>query len=177
MMINGEKFELFLDEEEIRKRVKELALSINSDYSGKAPVFIGVLNGSFIFLADLIREIDLDCELDFIKISSYGNAKNSSGKVGVLKELNCSLKGRDVIVVEDIIDSGMTLDFIRKTIEKEKPKSLKTVTLLLKKGTSSVDLHADYVGFEIPPDFVVGYGLDYGQKVRNLKGIFRLNGV
>ncbi len=172
--INGDTFEPFITEEQIRNRIKELAMNINADYAGKTPIFIGVLNGSFIFLADLIREITVDCEMDFFKLSSYGDAKISSGQVKLLKNLNCEVAGRDIIVVEDIVDSGLSIAFIKDIIEKEKPKSLKLVSLLLKKGVPRIDFPVDYVGFEIPPDFVIGYGLDYAQKVRNLKSIYRL---
>jgi hypoxanthine phosphoribosyltransferase len=173
--INGDTFEPFITEEQIRKRVKELAVHINADYAGKTPIFIGVLNGSFIFLADLIREINVDCEMDFFKLSSYGDAKISSGQVKLLKNLNCEVAGRDILVVEDIVDSGLSIAFIKNIIEKENPKTLKFVSLLLKKGVPKIDFPIDYVGFEIPPDFVIGYGLDYAQKVRNLKSIYRLS--
>jgi len=172
--INGDTFEPFITEEKIRQRIKELAGRINSDYRGKTPIFIGVLNGSFIFLADLIREIHVDCEIDFFKLSSYGDAKISSGQVTLLKDLNCQVEGRDIVVVEDIVDSGLSIAFIKNIIEKENPMSLKFVSLLLKKGIPKIDFPIDYVGFEIPPDFVIGYGLDYAQKVRNLKSIYRL---
>lgn len=172
--INGDTFEPFISEERIQKRVKELAAQINTDYVGKIPIFIGILNGSFIFLADLIREITIDCEIDFFKLSSYGDAKISSGQVTLLKELNCQVFGRDIIVVEDIVDSGLSIAFIKEIIQKENPLSLKFVSLLIKKGLPKIDFPLDYVGFEIPPDFVIGYGLDYAQKVRNLKSIYKL---
>lgn len=171
--INGDTFESFITEEQIRNRIKELAECINADYAGKTPIFIGVLNGSFIFLADLIREITVDCEMDFFKLSSYGDAKISSGQVKLLKNLNCEVAGRDILIVEDIVDSGLSIAFIKNIIEKEEPKSLKFVSLLFKKDVSKIDFPIDYVGFEIPPDFVIGYGLDYAQKVRNLKSIYR----
>jgi hypoxanthine phosphoribosyltransferase len=174
LRINGDMFELSITEEQIRERIKELAARINADYAGRVPIFIGVLNGSFIFLSDLIREVTVDCEIDFFKLSSYGDAKISSGQVTLLKDLNCQVFGRDIIVVEDIVDSGLSIAFIKKIIEKENPKSLKFVSLLLKKGIPKLDFPIDYIGFEIPPDFVIGYGLDYAQKVRNLKSIYRL---
>ncbi len=172
--IGGDTFEPFITEEMIQDRIKELAAQINEEYNGKIPIFIGVLNGAFIFLSDLIREITVDCEIDFFKLSSYGDAKISSGQVRLLKELNCQVFGRDIIVVEDVVDSGLSIAFIKNIILKENPKSLKFVTLLLKKGLPKIDFSIDYVGFEIPPDFVIGYGLDYAQKVRNLKQIYRL---
>jgi hypoxanthine phosphoribosyltransferase len=172
--INGDIFHLFITEEQIQQRIKELAVCINSDYVGKVPVFIGVLNGSFMFLSDLIREVTVDCEIDFLKLSSYGVAKISSGQITLQKDLNCQIFGRDIIVVEDVVDSGLSITFVKNIIEKENPKSLKFVSLLLKKGNLRLDFLIDYVGFEIPPDFVIGYGLDYAQKVRNLRSIYKL---
>jgi len=174
LKINGDMFEKFISEEQIRGRIKELAARINADYTGRIPIFIGVLNGAFIFLSDLIREISIDCEIDFFKLSSYGDAKISSGQVKLLKDLDCQVSGRDIIVVEDIVDSGLSIAFTKKIIEKENPKSLKFVSLLLKKGIPKIDFTIDYIGFEIPRDFVIGYGLDYAQKVRNLKSIYRI---
>jgi hypoxanthine phosphoribosyltransferase len=158
----------------IRTRITELAARINQTYAGRVPIFIGILNGSFIFLADLIREITVDCEIDFFKLSSYGDAKISSGQVRLLKDLNCQVKHRDILVVEDIVDSGLSIAFIKKLIEKENPASLAFVSLLVKKGLPKIDFPIDYVGFEIPPDFVIGYGLDYAQKVRNLRSVYRI---
>jgi len=174
IVINNNRFALYLSEEQIKRRVRELASRINEEYRGKVPIFIGILNGSFIFFADLIREITVDCEVDFLKLSSYGDAKISSGQVRLLKDLNCQVTGRDIIVVEDIIDSGLSIDFMKKLVTKENPASFRVVTLLLKKSVAKVSFPIDYVGFEIPPEFVIGYGLDYAQKVRNLKGIYRL---
>ena len=172
--INSDRFTLYLSEEQIRTKVKELAARLNSDYRGKVPIFIGILNGSFIFFADLIREITVDCEVDFLKLSSYGDAKISSGQVRLLKDLNCQVNGRDIVVVEDVVDSGVSIDFMKQLVLKEHPASFRVVTLLLKRSVAKVDFPIDYVGFEIPPEFVIGYGLDYAQKVRNLKGIYRL---
>jgi hypoxanthine phosphoribosyltransferase len=173
--INHDRFTLYPSEEQIQKRVKELAAQINEDYKGKVPIFIGILNGSFIFFSDLVREISLDCEVDFLKLSSYGDAKISSGQVTLLKDLNCQVDGRDIIVVEDIVDSGLSIDFMKNLVMRENPASFRVVTLLLKKSVAKVSFPIDYVGFEIPPEFVIGYGLDYAQKVRNLKGIYRLS--
>ncbi len=132
-----------------------------------------MLNGSFIFIGDLVREVTVDCEIDFMKLSSYGDAKISSGEVKMVKELNCQVGGRDIIVVEDIVDTGLSVDYIRKHILNENPSSLRFVTLLLKTGIPKIDFSIDYVGFEIPPEFVIGYGLDYAQKLRNLKAVYR----
>jgi hypoxanthine phosphoribosyltransferase len=172
--INNDRFTLYLSEDQIKARVKELAERLNNDYRGKVPIFIGILNGSFIFFADLIREITIDCEVDFLKLSSYGDAKISSGQVRLLKDLNCQVNGRDIVVVEDVVDSGISIDFMKRLVLKENPASFRVVTLLLKKSVAKVDFPIDYVGFEIPPEFVIGYGLDYAQKVRNLKSIYRL---
>jgi hypoxanthine phosphoribosyltransferase len=172
--LNDDVFELFISEDQIRERIREMAAQINNDFAGHVPIFIGVLNGAFIFLSDLIREISVDCEVDFLKLSSYGDAKISSGQVRMLKDLNCQITGRDIVVVEDIVDSGLSIDFVKKLISRENPNSLRYASLLLKKGLPKIDFAIDYVGFEIPSDFVIGYGLDYQQKVRNLKSIYRL---
>ncbi len=166
---------MLIAEEEIKKRVKELAANINRDFAGRTPTFIGVLNGSFIFFSDLIREITIDCEIDFLKLSSYGDAKISTGNVRLIKDLNCEVTGRDIIIVEDIIDSGLSMDFIKRLITKQNPKTLTVVTLLYKRDCVKIDLAVDYIGFEIPNHFVVGYGLDYAQKARNLRSIYVLD--
>jgi hypoxanthine phosphoribosyltransferase len=162
----------FITESSIKDKVKELAERLNKDYEGKTPIFIGILNGSFIFLSDLIREINVNCEIDFMKLSSYGDDKISSGEIKILKELNCQIEGRDIVLVEDIVDSGLSIKYMKTLIEKEKPNSLKIVALLFKKNVSKLDFEIDYVGFEIENEFVVGYGLDHAQKYRNLKGIY-----
>ncbi len=168
------KLHIYITPIQISKRVKQLAAQINKDYEHKIPIFIGVLNGAFLFMSDLIREIKVNCEIDFLKLSSYGDSKISSGQVKTLKELNCELKGRDVIIVEDIIDSGLSMDFILKTIKSQKPESIRIASLLIKKGTPKFNFKIDYLGFEIENKFVVGYGLDFAQKYRNLKGIYVL---
>jgi hypoxanthine phosphoribosyltransferase len=164
----------YISRKDIKSRVKKLASKINKDYKGKTPIFIGVLNGSFIFISDLVREVKLETEIDFLKLSSYGDSKISSGDVKLLKDLNCTIEGRDVIIVEDIIDSGLSIKYIRDLVLAHNPASLEFATLLIKKGISSLDFKIKYVGFKIPNKFVVGYGLDYAQKYRNLKEIFVL---
>jgi len=154
--------------------VKQLAKKISKDYKGTVPVFIGILNGSFVFFADLIREVTIDCEIDFLKLSSYGDAKISSGNVTLLKDLNCQVEGRDIIIVEDIIDSGLSMEYIRNLIMQQNPKSFRVVTLLYKKDAVKTSMMIDYIGFAIPRDFVIGYGLDYAQRLRHLKAIYRL---
>jgi hypoxanthine phosphoribosyltransferase len=177
LTINGDTFVTMISERRIKTRVRELARKISKEYKGTVPVFIGVLNGSFIFFSDLIREVTIDCEVDFLKLSSYGDAKISSGKVTLLKDLNCQVEGRDIIIVEDIVDSGLSMEYIKHLIEKENPKSFRVVTLLYKKEAVKSAITIDYVGFTIPRDFVIGYGLDYAQKLRNLKDIYKLKNV
>ena len=168
------KPQLFISARQIRKRIDELANQINEDYRDRIPIFIGVLNGAFIFLSDLIREIKINCEIDFMKLSSYGDQKITSGQVKMIKELNCDVKGRDVIIVEDIVDTCLSIKFINKLIKKGKPRSVKIATLLYKTGISKLDFKVDYIGFEIDNKFVVGYGLDFAQKYRNLKDVYVL---
>ena len=173
--VNDDRFVLFLPESKIQRRVKQLARQISKEYRGRVPVFIGVLNGSFIFLADLIRHVDIDCEIDFLKLSSYGDSKISSGNVKMLKELNCEIEGRDIIIVEDIVDSGLSIDFMIRLVKQHNPRSFKIISLLYKKDALKINVPIHYIGFTIPNYFVIGYGLDYAQKARNLRAIYRLN--
>jgi len=173
--VNGDRFVEMISERRIKAAVKRLARNIDRDHKGTVPVFIGILNGSFIFFADLIREVTLDCEVDFLKLSSYGDAKISSGNVRLLKDLNCQVEGRDIVIVEDIVDSGLSIEYIRNLILQHNPKSFRVVALLYKKEAARVAVHLDYVGFTIPTTFVVGYGLDYAQRERNLKSVYRLH--
>lgn len=173
--IGNEVFIEYLKEETIQARIKELADSISRDYKGKVPVFIGVLNGSFIFMSDLVKHITIDCEIDFFKLSSYGDEKISSGKVKLIKELNCDVNGRDLIIVEDIVDSGLSIKFIEELIDHHHPTSMKVVSLLVKPNSLKYNVKIDYIGFEIPSKFVIGYGLDYAQKYRNLRSIYILD--
>lgn len=158
----------------ILARVKELAAQISADYRGRIPIMIGILNGSFIFFADLIREMETQAEVDFIKISSYANETRTSGTVRLLKDISCDITGRDVIVIEDIVDSGLSINFLRQRLQGSQAKSVKFATLLMKEDTR-LDFEIDYVGFTIANKFVVGYGLDLAQKLRNLKSIYYLN--
>lgn len=174
IIVGSEVFIPFLSEEKIQKRVKELGRQISEDYEGKIPVFIGVLNGAFLFLGDLIKNVTIDCEVDFFKLSSYGDEKISSGNVTLIKELNCDVNGRDIIIVEDIVDSGLSIKFIEEIFVNYKPLSTKVVSLLVKPNSLKYNVKIDYIGFNIPSEFVIGYGLDYAQKFRNLRSIYIL---
>ncbi len=154
--------------EEIGARVAELGAEISKDYSGRPPLLVGVLKGAFVFMADLARAITLPLELDFMAVSSYGAATKTSGVVRIVKDLDLDLTGRHVIVVEDIVDSGLTLAYLRKSLLARGPESLAICTLLQKSGQQRTDFDVDYVGFEIPPEFVIGYGLDVAEEYRNL---------
>lgn len=173
--VGDEVFVPFLSEDQIKQKVEEIAEQISKEYEGRVPVFIGVLNGSFIFLSDLIKNITIDCEVDFFKLSSYGDEKISSGKVNLVKDLNCDIASRDIIIVEDIVDSGLSIKFIEDIMKHHQPKSMKVVTLLIKPNSLKYNVKIDYIGFDIPSKFVIGYGLDYAQKYRNLRSIYVLN--
>lgn len=171
--IDEKNFELMLELDQIEKRIRLLGIQLNVDFENRIPVFIGVLNGSFIFLADLMKEISIASEVTFVKVSSYEGAK-SSGKVKEEMGLQMSVKDRDVILVEDIVDSGKTLRYLLDMIYKEKPASISVCTLLMKpKSLKTKFDEICYVGFEIPDDFVVGFGLDYNGLGRNLNDIYR----
>ncbi|MGQ9644383.1 MAG: hypoxanthine phosphoribosyltransferase [Ignavibacterium sp.] len=175
IIINSEIFVPLLSDEQIQKRVKELGEEISRDYRGKVPIFIGVLNGAFIFMSDLLKNVDIECEVDFFKLSSYGDSKISSGNVKLLKELNCDVNDREIIIVEDIVDTGLSIKYIEELFSKHKPKSMKVVSLLVKPESLKYDVKIDYIGFKIPSQFVIGYGLDYQQKYRNLSSIYVLS--
>jgi hypoxanthine phosphoribosyltransferase len=160
--------ETMISEAEIANRVKELAGEIESDFNNEPIFLIVVLKGSFVFAADLIREIKSDVNVDFISVSSYSDQTETTGKVKLLKDLDADITNKNVVVVEDIIDSGLTLHFLRDHLQMHKPKSIKICTLLDKPERRRVDLPVDYVGFVIPDEFIVGYGIDYAQKYRNL---------
>lgn len=172
---NLSKYKILISRQEIDRRVKELARQISDDYRDKCPILIGVLNGAFIFLSDLIREMDIDCEVDFVKISSYGGGRVSTGQIKTKKLFDSHVDGRHILIVEDIADSGRSIKFLEQMFQGTKPASLKFASLLLKEGNAVVDFKLDYVGFTIPTKFVVGYGLDYDQKYRNLRDIYVLD--
>lgn len=161
---------LLISESEIKKRVKVLANKINEDYKGKNPILIGILNGCYVFMADLLREIELDVEVDFVKIRSY-EGDSSTGTIKFRKDISADINGRDIIIVEDIIDSGFTINFLVNRLRNSGPKSVAVATALFKNEVAKLDFDVDYVGFEIPPEFVVGYGLDYNEKYRHLKDV------
>ncbi|MHB9112043.1 MAG: hypoxanthine phosphoribosyltransferase [Thermoleophilia bacterium] len=163
--------ETILSEKEIRARVSELAARISADYRDKEPLLVCVLKGAIFFMADLVRELTVPSELDFMAVSSYGSATDSSGVVRILKDLDANIEGRNVIIIEDIIDSGLTLSYLRKNLRSRNPASVEVCSLLTKPSRRKVDIACKYVGFEVPDKFVVGYGLDYMESYRNLRYI------
>jgi hypoxanthine phosphoribosyltransferase len=160
--------EVLYSEEEIKGKVKELGAAVSRDYEGRNPLVICVLKGAFVFMADLARNITVPIELDFMAVSSYGNSTRSSGEVRIVKDLDHSVEGREVLIVEDIIDSGLTLSYLIDVLERRNAKSVHVVALFDKPARRTGDINADYTGFVIPDAFVVGYGLDYAEKYRNL---------
>jgi hypoxanthine phosphoribosyltransferase len=160
--------EVLLPEEQLQARIRELGSQISHDYEGKAPLMVGVLKGAAMFLVDLIRTVDLPLAIDFMAVSSYGAATETSGVVRILKDLETPIEGRDVVLVEDIIDSGLTIAYVLDMLRRRGPASLKVCALLVKEKAAEAGLRADYVGFTIPNKFVVGYGLDFDEKYRNL---------
>jgi hypoxanthine phosphoribosyltransferase len=155
----------------LQARVVELGQAITADYAGRRPLLVGVLKGAFMFMSDLARSIALPVEFDFMAVSSYGNATRTSGVVRIVKDLDLDLQGRDVIVVEDIVDSGLTLSYLRRYLEARNPASLEVCALLLREERDAVELDLRYVGFSIPSEFVIGYGLDAAEEFRNLPDI------
>ena len=160
--------EILFSEEDIGRRVNELGAELTEVYAGKTLLVIGVLKGCFVFLADIVRQIDLECEIRFLTASSYGFSSVTSGKVNIDRGIDFDVEGKDVLIIEDILDSGITLTALRAFVARHKPASLKTCTLLDKPERRQVPITADYTGFECPNEFVVGYGLDYGERYRNL---------
>ena len=176
MEVNKEKLTELISKSQIQDKIKEIAADISQKYVGEAPILIGILNGSFIFCADLMREMDINCEIDFIKVSSYTGTA-SVGTVKLRKDISADITNRHVVIVEDIIDSGLTIKFIKDRMLEAGPKSVAIVTLLIKPDIAKLDFKIDWVGFEIPPEFVVGYGLDFDQLYRNLKAIYRFEAL
>ena len=159
---------VLLSEDEIREKVRELGGKITADYKNSNLMLVTVLKGAVVFLADLLRQIDVPAEIDFMVVSSYGSGVKSSGVVKIVKDLDVPLAGKDILIVEDILDSGLTLSYIKELLESRGPRSIRIATLLDKPSRRKVDLQADYIGFSVPDEFVIGYGLDYDEKYRNL---------
>jgi hypoxanthine phosphoribosyltransferase len=162
---------VLLTEEQVLERIKEIAQQIDQDYAGKAPLLVGVLNGAVMVMADLARALSIHADMDWMAVSSYGSGTTSSGVVRILKDLDIDVADRDVLIVEDILDSGLTLSWLLKNLKSRKPASLEVFTLLRKPDAIKVSVDPKYIGFDIPNEFVVGYGLDYAQRYRNLRCI------
>ena len=175
MLKNNEISEILITEEEIKNKIIELGKKISKDYKGKNLILVGILRGAVIFMADLARKISIPMVFDFIAISSYGAETKSSGVVRILKDLDVNIKGKDVLIVEDIVDTGLTLDYLLRMLKSRKPASIKVCTFLTKTARRKVNVKVDYSGFDIPNKFVVGYGLDYAGKFRNVPYVFTLN--
>lgn len=159
---------VLLTEEQILNKVKDLAAEISKDYEGKDLLVVGILKGSVLFASDIIKNITIPCQIDFMAVSSYGNSSETSGIVRILKDLDHSIEGKDILIVEDIIDSGVTLDYLLKYLKARKANSIEIITLLTKPARRKVDINVKYCGFEVPDEFLVGYGLDFAEKYRNL---------
>ena len=171
-MASQPQLKILISRDEIAKAIDRLAREIQRDYQGKQPLLISVLKGSFMFMADLIRQLDLPLELDFVRLSSYGAARESSGKVRIIQGVKTPVKGRDVLVIEDIVDSGITVSFLLNYLRKKQPASLKVCTLTDKPSRRRVPVPIDYRGFTVPNKFIVGYGLDCDERFRNLPDIY-----
>ncbi|NLW23439.1 MAG: hypoxanthine phosphoribosyltransferase [Tissierellia bacterium] len=172
-MVNVIK-KVLLTEEVIEARIKELGKQISEDYKGKNLMLVGILKGAVIFMSQLAKNIDIPVQMDFMAVSSYGKSSESTGVVRIIKDLDCSIEDKDILIVEDIIDTGLTLSYLTDNLKKRGPKSVKIVTLLDKPERRKADVPVDYTGFVIPDEFVVGYGLDYAEKYRNLPFIAAL---
>jgi hypoxanthine phosphoribosyltransferase len=159
---------ILVQQDELAHRVKELGAEISRDYEGRDLILIGVLKGAIFFLSDLMREISIDCELDFMAVASYGSSTDSSGVVRILKDLDASIEGREVLIVEDIVDSGLTLQYLMRTLKAREPASIEVCALLTKPARRKTDVAIRYEGFEIPNEFAIGYGLDHAERFRNL---------
>jgi hypoxanthine phosphoribosyltransferase len=169
--------EILVQADELQHRIKEMAAEVSRDYKGRDLLLIGVLKGAVFFLADLMRHLDIPCEVDFMAVSSYGSSTDSSGVVRILKDLDAPLEGRNVLIVEDIVDSGLTLQYLMRTLAARNPASIEVCALLTKPERRKVDTPARYVGFEIPDKFAIGYGLDYAERYRNLPYVATLTGI
>jgi hypoxanthine phosphoribosyltransferase len=167
--------EVLIDEEALAGRITELADDVSTDYAGRDLLLIGVLKGAVFFMADLMRQITVPCEVDFMAISSYGGSTDSSGVVRILKDLDINIRDRDVLVVEDIIDSGLTLQYLMRNLRSREPRSLEVCALMTKPARREIEIPVRYVGFEIPNRFVIGYGLDFAERYRNLPYVGVLN--
>lgn len=167
----GKTLDILISERELKDRIAELAIDISEQFKSEKPIFIGVLNGSFLFYADLLRELTIDFEVDFLKIDSYGSSTKSTGTVRLLKDISANITGRHVVIIEDIIDTGLSIQFLKQRMENAGPASVTFVTLLFKPDVAKLEFPIDYIGFNIKNRFVVGYGLDYDQKLRGLKNI------
>jgi hypoxanthine phosphoribosyltransferase len=176
-MVFQPQLKILISRDKIAKAVDRLACEINRDYQGKKPLLIAVLKGSFVFMADLIRQLDLPLELDFVRLSSYGAARESSGKVKVIQGVKTPVKGRDILVVEDIVDTGITISFLLDYLKKKRPASLKLCVLTDKPSRRRVPVSINYLGFTVPDKFIVGYGLDFEEKFRNLPDIYTLEDI
>ena len=159
---------ILVQQDDLAHRVRALGEQISVDYAGRDLFLVGVLKGAFFFLSDLMRNLDLDCEVDFMAVASYGSSTDSSGVVRILKDLDASIQGRHVLIVEDIVDSGLTLQYLLRTLRAREPASLEVCALLTKPARRKADVEIRYKGFEIPNEFVIGYGLDHGERYRNL---------
>lgn len=173
--MNLEEVQVLFTEEVVRSKIKELASAISRDYAGQEILIVGILKGAFVFMADLVREIDLPMQLDFMDVSSYGHSTVSSGEVRIMKDLDDSIEGKNVLIVEDIIDTGLTLNYICENLKQRGPKSLRICCLLDKPSRRQSSIKPDYIGFAIDDLFVVGWGLDYAEKYRNYPAICILN--
>ena len=161
--------EILIEEDRLQERIRELGRELSHDYAGRELLLVGVLKGAVFFMADLMRSLTVPCEIDFMAISSYGASTDSSGVVRILKDLDINIEGRHVLIVEDIVDSGLTLSWLLKNLASRNPASLEVVSLLRKPEAVKVDVPVKYIGFDIPNEFVVGYGLDYAERYRNLR--------
>jgi hypoxanthine phosphoribosyltransferase len=169
--------EILVQQDELAHRVDVLGEQISRDYAGRSLLLVGVLKGAMFFLSDLMRRLDVDCEVDFMAVASYGSSTDSSGVVRILKDLDAPIQGRDVLIIEDIVDSGLTLSYLLRTLKAREPATVEVCALLEKPERRKVDLPIRYTGFEIPNKFVIGYGLDHAERYRNLPYVAALEGV